>query len=261
MAKKIAATLPGKGREADLSAYRTLLLGWLSDPEPGVVWSAAMDFTRRRDLHAELTDEERKQVLSAFVAHPFGKASKDALVMAVAAAKPTGAGEALVTALLSPGGRSIRGTVADALVEIGDGTVPGRIAAALPEAPARAQADLLQVLGAVGGAESVDVARAYVTNGTAEVRVEAAHALGRIARSVREEKPDAVVAGRTDLTGLLAMAKDARSQQAALWALAQLQDPDAVALLTKLAAEDDRDFVKTWAKRYRDRPRLSLILR
>ena len=73
--------------------------------------------------------------------------------------------------------------------------------------------------------------------------------------------PDAKVSGTTDLTGMLAAATDRKSQQAALWALAQLMDPEAVALLTKLSKDDEREFVRTWAGRYRDRPRLSLILR
>jgi HEAT repeat protein len=127
--------------------------------------------------------------------------------------------------------------------------------------PTASKADLLLVLGSVGAAESVDVARACVSSKSVEVRLEAAHALGRIARTVREAKPDAKVSGATDLEGMLASAKDRKSQQAALWALAQLQDPEAVALLTKLAKDDEREFVRTWAGRYRARPRLSLILR
>ena len=98
-------------------------------------------------------------MLAAFVGHPYGKASKDALVMAVAAAKPAGAGAALLDALAHETGRSIRGTVSDALREMSDPTVPGLIAAKLPKATAGAKANLLMVLGSVGGSESVDVGR------------------------------------------------------------------------------------------------------
>jgi len=261
MARKIVATLKTESKDADLDALRTLLVGWLSDPESGVVWSAATDFVRRRDLHEGLTGDQRKQVLAAFVGHPYGKSSKDALVMAVAAAKPAGAGAALIDALAAESGRTIRGSVSDALMELSDPTVPALIAAKFGKAADSSKADLLTVLGAVGGSESVDVARAHVTSTSVEVRIEAAHALGRIARTVREEKPDATVSGTTDLTGMLATAKDRKGQQAALWALAQLMDPEAVALLTKLSKDDEREFVRTWAGLYRDRPRLSLILR
>jgi len=244
MVRKIAATLETDSRDADPDALRSLLVGWMQDPEPGVAWSAAVDFVRRRDLHEGLSDADRQRVLAAFVSHPYGKASKAALVMAVAAARPSEAGEALVSALLDESGRSIRVVVADALREIADPKVPASIASKLEGADGRARADLIQVLGAVGGGGSVDVVRRHVSDKSAEVQLEAAHALGLIARTVREEKPAAVVSGTTDLEGMLAASKDRRGQQA-----------------TKLAKDDEREFVRTWAGRYRDRPRLSLILR
>ncbi|MEN8150304.1 MAG: HEAT repeat domain-containing protein [Planctomycetota bacterium] len=261
MVRRIAATLADGDRPADREALQGLLVEWMQDPEPGVAWSAATDFVRRGDLHHGLNGARRAKVLAAFLAHPFGKASKDALAMAVAAARPKGAGEALVSVLDGKAGRTIRGTIGEALAVLKDPAVPGLIAKRLETAEAAARAGLVQVLGAVGGGESVAVARKFVADASAEVRVEAAHALGRIARSVRTAKPDAKVAGTTDLEGMLAAAEDPRERQAALWALAQLQDPEAVALLTKLARDDERKDVRRWAARYRERPRLTLILR
>jgi hypothetical protein len=259
--RKIASTLKTDDRPADAAKLRSLLVGWMEDASAGVAWSAALDFIRREDLHEGLDDGQRARILKAFAGHPYGKASKDALAVAVAMARPAGAGAVLVDSLLDEKGRSIRGTVADALARIEDPKVPAYIAKKLGDAKPRARADLLHVLGPIGGAESVAVVRKYVPDATAAVRLEAAHSLGQIARTVREDKPDAVVEGRTELEGMLAAAKTQHEMQAALWALAQLQDPDAVKLLERLEKEDSRAFVRTWAKRYRDRPRLSLILR
>jgi hypothetical protein len=90
--------------------------------------------------------------------------------------------------------------------------------------------------------------------------VEAAHALGLAARRVRETEPGTIVGGRTELVGLLAVARTENGLKAALWCLAQLDDPGAFAVLESLAEEDARPLVRRHARLYRDRPRLSLIL-
>ena len=148
MTQQIAATLATHERPADPAALRGLLITWMQDPAPGVAWSAATDFVRRRDLHSRLTGDQRAAVLAAFIGHPFGKASKDALATAAAMARPKGAGEALVEALAGGQGRTIRGTIADALSVLRDPVVPSRIAVKLEAADASSRADLIQVLGA-----------------------------------------------------------------------------------------------------------------
>ena len=52
------------------------------------------------------------------------------------------------------------------------------------------------------------------------VRLEAAHALGQVARNVHREKPGEVVAGREELLLMLEAAESVHERRAAAWALA-----------------------------------------
>jgi HEAT repeat protein len=93
------------------------------------------------------------------------------------------------------------------------------------------------------------------------VRTEAAQAVGLLARVARERDPEARPAGRAELEGIAAAeAAGANEARAALWALAQLDDPEAWAALRRLAAEDPREGVRRDAERFLKSPRQSLIL-
>ena len=56
-------------------------------------------------------------------------------------------------------------------------------------------------------------------------------------------------------------ARTINERKAATWALAQIDDEDAQAALRRLEREHPNADVRRFAERYRERPRLSLILR
>ncbi len=257
--RRLAATLPGDGRPDDPRARLAILLEHMADADPGFRHSGAADFVASPDLHPLLDAEGRGRILAAFRACPAGKADKERLALAVGLARPEGAAEALLDAL-GTGGGSLDGAVADGLVRLGDPRTPALAAARLEAEGDAPRAALLRVLGATAGAESFALLRRRVADGPEAERVEAAHALGLAARRVREAEPGTAVGGRTELVGLLAVARTENGLEAALWGLAQLEDPDAWAVLESLAEEDPRPFVRRHARLYRDRPRLSLIL-
>ncbi len=254
MVRRIAASLSSP------ELLLALFVDWMEEEDSGVAWTAAVDFSRRVDLHAHLTGAMRQRILIAYQTHRFGKASKEMLALALGAARPEGAAEALVSTLLHPQGRTLRGTVVTALGRLADPEAPALLVGMIEGATGPRRADLVHVLGRVGAAESLTLLRRLVTDPHLEARVEAGHALGLVARTMRARKPGLVVAGREELSGLLAAAKTENEIETALWALAQLDDPDAFATLRRLALEDPRPFVKRHAERYLTRPRLSLIL-
>ncbi|MHC4859248.1 MAG: HEAT repeat domain-containing protein [Planctomycetota bacterium] len=220
-----------------------------------------MDFVRHEGLRRLLTEQEGKLVIDAYRNHPIGKASKEALAMAVAMSGHKGAGDALLESLLFPKSVRIRGAVGDALWRLKDSSVPGKLVGNLEEADPRHRATLVQVLGRVGKKPEAPAARKLLADPVADVRIEAAHALGRIARNAREDDPTARVGGRADLYRRVLLSKTKNELRACLWALAQLDDPEAFDLLRRLADKDDRPLVRRLAKSYLERPRVSLVLR
>ena len=262
MVREIAATL-GEGAEIEKpEELERLLLGWIQDADPGVVWSAATDFVRHAKLFGEIAEKDSKGIVDAYVRHPIGKASKDALALAVAAARHPKAGEVLVESLLLPESRRIRGAVGDALWRLADPEVPALVASKIAEADAGHRATLVQVLGLVGGGEQASTVQTLLEDEKdVSVRIEAAHALGRIARNVRESDPTERVRGRVELYSRILLAKHPNELRACLWALAQLDAPEAFALLRYLIENDERPLVRRLAKRYLERPRTSLVLR
>lgn len=261
IARDVAATLDAAGRVADPAALRGLLVRWMGDADPGIAWSAATDFVRHEELHAALTPEERAAILAAYRRQPIGKATKAALALAVSAARPPSAAEALADTLLDRDAHLVRGAVAEALRRLRDPATEALLARRLETAGAPARKSLLVALGAVGASESVFVARRSLGDAETAVRAEAAHALGRIARNVRDADVSARVEGREDLERLAAAAKTSDERRAALWALAQLDQPEAWDALRRVAADETAaEEARAWAKRFLERPRVSLLL-
>ncbi len=259
--RDIAATLDAAGRVKDAPALRTLLVGWMEDADPGVAWSAATDFVRLEELHAGLSNAERERIVAAYRRCPIGKTTKQALAFAVAATRHPTAAAALVDTLLEPEARFVRGDVAEALRRLRDPATETLIERRLTTGGADARKSLLVAAGAVGTEASVPAARRSLNDDDAAVRAEAAHALGRIARNVREKDAAARVAVRDDLAHALTAAGTDDERRATLWALAQLDDQDAWKILRLAAADESApQIVRTTAARYLKSPRVSLIL-
>jgi HEAT repeat protein len=151
--------------------------------------------------------------------------------------------------------------LAAALAALRDDGATARTLARLDGADAALRESLVLTLGVLGDATAVDEVRRRLSDDDAAVRTQAAHALGRIARAVRSREPDARVEGVVQLVALAARARTANEQKAATWALAQLDRPEAYAQLRRLAETDPRDDVRRHARRYLEKPRVSLILR
>jgi hypothetical protein len=259
--RRIAATLPAGDRAGDPASRLALLVDLMGDPDPGLAWSAAVDFEAWEDLHGLVSADDGRRILAAFTGRKAGKRDKEALAMAVGMARPAGALDALLDGVDPAGGTSLRGTIGDALVRLADPETSARIAERIGKAEGAARADFLALLGAAGeGQVALGAVRRYTTDPTPAARLEAAHALGRIARRIRQAGPGTEVEGRTELVGLLGAAHSDAERKASLWALAQLDDPEAFALLRRLAEEDPREYVRRTARLYLTRPRLTLTL-
>jgi HEAT repeat protein len=259
--RRIAATLDDKGDVKDAETLRTSLVGWLEDADPGIAWSAATDLVRRQELVAALTEAERVRIRAAYVRCPIGKTTKEALAFAVAAARPPRAAETLVATLVMPEARQVRGAVAEALRRLRDPETEALLDARLSAADAPSRRNLLVALGAVGGQGAVAAARRSLADDDAAVRAEAARALGLVARTVRDADAAARVEGREDLAHVVATAKSVDERRAALWALAQLNQPEAWAELRRAAADETLpEAARAEAARFLKAPRVSLIL-
>jgi hypothetical protein len=259
--RALAACLGADGSVAKPEALRDRFLAGMGEEDPGLAWSAAVDFVRHEPLHGTLTPEHRARVLAAFRRQPFGKQAKPALALAVAATRDPAAARTLVEGLDDPRARPARVEIAEALRQLADPGTAKLLVSRLPEAGPAKRADLLRVLGLAGAVDGAPAARERLADPVAEVRVEAAQAVGLLARAAREREPGSSVPGRAELEKVVAPeAAGANELRAALWALAQLDDAEAWAALRRLAAEDARESVRRDAERYLKRPRQSLIL-
>jgi len=260
-ARVLASFLDGEGRVAKPDALREHLVAGMEDEDPGFAWCAATDFVRQEFLHAGLTAEQGARILSAFRRLPVGKATKEALALAVSCTRDPAAARTLVEALDDPRARLVRVAVGEALRRTASPGTATLVAAGLAEAAPAKRADLLRVLGLAGALDGAPVARERLADASPEVRTEAAQALGLLARAAREKDPGARPAGRAELERVVSAAAAAPNEaRAALWALAQLDDPEAWAVLRRLAAEDPREDVRKHAERFLRSPRQALIL-
>jgi hypothetical protein len=249
----------------DASVLRTLLVQWMEDADPGVAWSAATDFVRHVELHASLPAADGARIVAAFRRQPVGKTTKDALAFAVAATRSPEAASALVESLLLPDASRIRGAVAEALRESDDPTAEPALVAALVDATPAQRCALLGALGTVGATGAAPAVTALLADGDGSVRVEAAAALGGMARNARAKDPQARLGVADALTsrisGKAAETLPENEFRAVLWALAQLDEVPAFDALRKIAASSAREAVRDYAARLLARPRQSLVLR
>jgi len=268
------AAFDGQGVLIDAAGLRVHLIALLADGDAGTVWSAARDLVRLRALHAGMTAAQRIQVLDAYRAHPADGQGKAALGAALAVARPEGAGEALVETLADPRLRSLRGSVSAALAALADPRSVRLVLAQIKAAEPVALESLVHGLGALGDPAAAPALRGLLLHELPAVRVQAAHSLGKLHRAGRDRarrarreddprgEPEAVeIGGREELVALLATARTINERKAATWALAQIDDENAYAALRRLEREHPNADVRRFAERYRERPRLSLILR
>jgi len=258
--RDLASTL-GEGPEVrDPARLRTLLVQGMADADAGIAWSSAMDFVRHTELHEGLSTEQRARILDAYRRQPIGKVTKRALAYAVAATRDPKAGDLLLESLQDPRARLIRGAVAEALRRLADPSVPGTVVRQLDGADAERRVHLLTVLGRLGAKIGAEAAVKHLDDPAPRVRLVAAHALGLTARAVHGDDPTAKVGGLAKLEAWLAVAKTENEISACLWALTQLDDPDAYDLV-RAARDDERELVRRYAESYLRFPRQSLILR
>jgi hypothetical protein len=256
--RSLCSFLDAEGAVAKPDGLREHLVAGMEDADPGLAWSAATDFLRHGELHEGLAPEQAGRIVAAFRRQPVGKRTKEALALAAAATRDPGATRALVDALEDPRARLVRVAVGEALRRRKDPAAAKLLLARLSAGGPAQRADALRVLGLAGVVEGAPAARERLADASAEVRTEAAQALGLLARAAREADPAARLAGTADLAK--AAAAPGNEGRAALWALAQMDEAEAWAALRKFAADDPREEVRRYAGRYLKHPRQSLIL-
>jgi HEAT repeat protein len=257
LCRQIAAAL------GDAAGYRALLVRTIEDEDPGIAWSAATDLVRHHEMHEALTGDEKARIVSAFERQPIGKDTKKALARAASVTLDSSAAPALVNSLLHPRANEIRLEVGVALRRLESAETVTLLVGALSRAEPRQAVNLLNALGTMAPASpaAAEAARIRVLDEVSAIRIEAAHALGLVARRLQRANPVLRLRGREDLVLALARAGSANEQLAAVWALAQYDEPEAYDALRTLAASDERPLVRKAAERYLANPRLSLVLR
>ena len=258
--RDLASTL-GEGPDVrDPIRLRALLVQGMADADAGIAWSSAMDFVRHTELHEGLSADQRATILDAYRRQPIGKMTKRALAYAVAATRDPKAGDLLLESLQDPRARYICGAVAEALRRLADPAVPGKVVEQLEGADTERRVHLFTVLGRLGAKVGAEAAVAHLDDPAPRVRLVAAHALGLTARAVHADDPTVKVGGLDKLKSWLAAAKTENEISACLWALAQLDAPEAYDVV-RAARDDEREVVRRYAASYLRFPRQSLILR
>jgi HEAT repeat protein len=258
--RDLASTL-GEGPEVrEPARLRALLVKGMAELDAGIAWSSAMDFVRHRELHEGLSVEQRITILDAYRRRPIGKMTKRALAYAVAATRAREAGDLLLKSLRDRNAGLVRGAVAEALRRLADPTVPGKVVEQLKGADAEGRVHLLTVLGKLGAKEGVDAAVAHLEDPAPRVRLVAAHTLGLTARALHADDPTVEVGGLEKLKTWLAAATGENEIRACLWALTQLDDPEAYDVV-RAARDDQRELVRRYAESCLRFPRQALILR
>ncbi len=265
LVREIAATLGPKSENGQPviekpDELRALLVRTLGHADDGIAYSGALDLVRHEDLRGGLTDAERTAVLGAFESRPVNSRARRALAVAVGVTKPARAATVLVDALLEPGAENDRVSFGEALRLLDDDASTALIDARLEAADPRQRRNLLNALGAFGGASAVRAATPYLADPDVGVRVEAAHSLGRCAQTARRVQHDVELVSRDELTQLVDQGQDPNEWRAALWALAQLDRPEAYDEIRRRAADDKREDLRRWAKQLLERPRRPLFL-
>lgn len=245
------------GRREHLS----LLVSRMAETDGAVAWDAAIDFARHSELQKGLTDPQIGAIRRAFDASPRDTKQKRALARALGATESPAVVGSLLDALADTDSVSMREEIGGALLRTGRAHAATGIRERLPGAEPPARCHLLSALGHVGGVEDIDTARTHVRDAACDVRIQAAHALGRIARHCREQRTADALPGTAELVAALETATDRNEKVACLWALAQLDHPDAVRALDRARTESPDPLVRRYAKRFRKQPRQSLILR
>ncbi len=277
-ARAFAACLSATGEVAEKPAFAELLVGGIESSASGVPFCAGRDLLRHAEIWPVLTPQQRERVAAA-VATP-RKADDDlaAIVLAAGRVGGPGADATLVARLLDPASRNLRRHVVEALSNRASpdlaATLSARIEAFPGESGAPRRADIANALGRLGlrGAETPLVR--LLGDASPEVRLEAAHSLGLLARDVRapaDATPGAAEAPRQKLDTALApivaafdavtdRASAEAERRALLWAVAQIDVAEAWAFLRRTAKEHPVPRVRDIAQQYLDRPRVGLLL-
>jgi hypothetical protein len=273
-ARGFAACLAASGEVKDTAAFAELLVAGLESSASGVPFCAGRDLVRHAEVWPALTAPQRDRVAAALAAPR--KADDDLTSIILAAGRVGGSATdaALVTRLLDPAVRNLRRHVVEALSNRATpelaATLAARIDAFPGDAGAPRRADLANALGRLALRAAEAPLLRLVADDAAEVRLEAAHSLGLLARDVRalrDAAPGAAEAPRVKLDTSLApivtafeRATSPHERRALLWAAAQIDIADAWSFLRRTAKEHAEPRVREIAQQYLDRPRVGLLL-
>jgi HEAT repeat protein len=246
-----------KGRTgADL---RPEVLGGLDSTDAVVALSAAIDFGRIEGIATGVTDAEVDRVVAAFEKNRRPDRRKRALTVALGVTKSKRAVAPLVAAVVAGKARTYRAEVGRALARIGDEAAVKALTDGLKSERAATRADTVNVLGRSGLDDAAKVIVKALADPAGEVRIEAAMAVGEIARTLRSRKEDAPAAHEA-LAAVYANAPDTREKKAALWAAAQLDTQAGYDVVRKAAANDADRTIREFASRTLKNPRRRLVL-
>ena len=240
----------------------TALVDALSSRHLLVAGSAARDLRIFRTLHDELDDTQRLRLLDRFREHVSRPDGLRPLLARLCAVLPTEETvPALVDALTAPAARVHRHVFAECLRLLDDPRTATLIRERWNGANVDHRQNLMNAAGLVEDPALLPLARSSLADGSVAVRIEAAHALGLLARAARRAEPDLVVEGRPALVRALGDAKTTNERRATVWCLAQLDDPAAYEHLRSLAASKSDAELARLAGNVLRRPRSALILK
>ncbi len=267
-ARRYAAALGPDGAVAHPVDLLALLVESVASPSAGIPACAGRDLVRHQELAEKLTPAERQTVDAALARPRKGDLDLAGIIDAAGVAGTSASDELLVARLVDPATRNLRLNATAALHRHAGPALVLLLAARLVGATPQQRADLVNALGRLELREASPQLTASLRDDATDVRVEAAHSLGLLARAVRAPRPGAdVEAPRPKLDEALRpllaavdAAKTDAEKKSALWALAQLDTADAWSALKRLRDESPDERVRSVAAQYVLHPRVELIL-
>jgi hypothetical protein len=267
-ARRYAAALGPDAAVAKPADLAALLVESLASPSSGVPACAGRDLVRHQELVEKMTPAQRQAVDAALARPRKGDLDLASIIDAAGVAGTSASDEVLVARLVDPSTRHLRLNVTAALHRHARPELVDVLARRLVDATDDQRADVVNALGRLDLRAASPHLVAALRDASSAVRVEAAHSLGLLARVVRELKPGVDVEAPRDkldealkpLVDAVAAAKTEREKKSELWALAQIDTPDAWTALKTMRDESTDGRVRELAAQYVLRPRVELIL-
>jgi len=267
-ARRYGATLGPDASIAKPDELLALLVESFASPSSGVPGTAGRDLLRHQEIADRATPAQRQAVVAALARPRKGDLDLAGIIDAAGVMGGAAADDVLVARLVDPATRHLRLNVAAALHRHARPELADLLAARLTGATAQQRADVVNALGRLELRAAAPRLVAALADDASIVRVEAAHSLGILARAVRapkaENEPEAprekLDDAVTPLTDAASRAANESEKKSVLWALAQIDAPDAWTALKRLRDESKDDRVRELAGEYVLHPRVELIL-